>query len=66
MKAVLEFNLPEDEESFEYAKNGISYSIVIDELDNWLRAKYKYENQETITIEEVRDKLAELMNERDL
>jgi hypothetical protein len=66
MKAILEFNLPEDNQEFEYAKNGILYSIVLEELDNWLRNKYKYEDQETITIDEVRAKLRELMNERDL
>lgn len=66
MKGILEFSLPEDEEAFKYAQNGISYSIVLDELDNWLRAKSKYEDQETITIEEVRAKLHELKNERNL
>lgn len=65
-KIYLEFQLPEDEESFEYAKNGILYSIVIDELDNWLRNKSKYEDQEIITIEEVRLKLRQLMSERNL
>lgn len=66
MKVVLEFNLPEDREEYDYALDGILYSIVIDDLDNWLRAKHKYEDQETITIEEVRSKLNELKNERNL
>jgi hypothetical protein len=66
MKGILEFQLPEDQESFEYAQNGILYSMVLDDLDNWLRSKFKYEDQETISIEEVRSKLGELLTERNL
>ncbi len=66
MKGVLEFNLPEDEEDFYYAQNGILYSIVLEDLDNWLRNKVKYEDQETISIEEVREHLTKLLKERDL
>lgn len=66
MKAILEFNLPEEEDNHLYALNGIKYSIVIDELDNWLRAKVKYEDQETIGIDEVREYLNNLKIERNL
>ena len=43
MKAVLEFSLPEESEEHMYAVNGIKYAIAIDEVDNKLRAKLKYE-----------------------
>jgi hypothetical protein len=66
MKGILEFNLPEDHEDFMYAQNGILYSIVIDELDNWLRSKVKYEDKSTLKISEVREKLNELLQERGL
>lgn len=60
MKAILEYSLPEETEEYTYAMNGMRYSIVLEDLDNWLRAKYKYEDQTTISIEEVRSKIHEL------
>ena len=65
-KAVLVFNVPEEREELYYAQHGIDYSIVLEDFDNWLRQKYKYEDQVNITIEEVRAKLCELKNERNL
>ena len=65
-KAILEFNLPEEREEFENAHKGVHYLIVIEDLDNFLRAKLKYteltEEQATI-YQEVRDKLWELKND---
>jgi hypothetical protein len=65
-KAVLEFNLPEEKEEFELAQRGISYKIVLDDLDNWLRAKVKYEDMNIISVNSVREKLRELMEEQEL
>jgi hypothetical protein len=64
MIAILKFKLPEEREEFELAQNGVGYSIVLEELDNWLRTKTKYENQETVTVNEVRTKLRELLEDR--
>ena len=45
MKATLEFNLPEENEEFELAKNAVKYSIVLDEVDERLfRQPLKYDN----------------------
>ena len=55
--------MPEEKEELHYALKGISYSIVIDDLDNWLRSKVKYEDQETIKITEVRSKISELISD---
>jgi hypothetical protein len=63
---ILKFPLPEEIDAFNYALKGIDYSIVLDDLDQWLRSKSKYEDIETITIEEVRGKLWELKSERNL
>lgn len=68
---LLKFKLPEEEEAFYYAQEGISYSIVIEELDNFLRNKIKYApddaNQIVIdTYQEIRDHLTSLVNERGL
>jgi len=60
-KAILEFNLPEESQEFEMANKGACAHIVLEELDQWLRAKWKYEGQESVSIEEVRKHLRELM-----
>ena len=42
MKATLEFNLPEDEHEFKMATTGASMHSVLWDMDQWLRAQYKY------------------------
>jgi hypothetical protein len=63
MEAILKFNLPEETEEHLTALNGGKYKCILSDMDNWLRAKYKYEDQETVTVEESRAKLRELMQE---
>lgn len=46
-KAILEFNLPEENEEFELAKNGARLSYAIDDFDNWLRSELKYNDKLT-------------------
>ena len=53
--------MPEEKEELHYALNGVAYSSVITELDNWLRNKVKYEDIDVIKITEVRSKLSELL-----
>ena len=71
MKATLEFNLPEDREEHSYALNGILYSIVLDEIDNFLRTKLKYQyeslSEDTqAAYQEIRDLLHQEKAERNL
>jgi len=66
VKATLEFNLPEDNEHFKLANNALAMSIVLEDFDNWLRNKAKYEEQETVTIAEAREILRHMMAEYDL
>ena len=42
MKAILEFNLPDDQEDFKMATNALSWYAVCWDLDQELRAKTKY------------------------
>ena len=44
MKAILEFNLPEDQEDFNLAVNASNMYVAIHEMDQWLRSKIKYES----------------------
>jgi len=69
MKATLEFNLPEDNQEFTLATKGLSWWNVCWDMDQWLRAQYKYMPDEGFSKEkydtyvEVRDKLFEFMSE---
>jgi hypothetical protein len=42
MKAILEFDLPEDNMEFKAAINGSNYKSAIWEYDQWLRSEMKY------------------------
>ena len=67
MKAVLEFNLPEDHIDFELAVNGAKAQSTLWEFDQWLRAQYKYmpdteySADKYETYEKCRDQLREIM-----
>jgi len=69
MKATLEFNLPEDHIEFEMAVNGSKMHSVLWEMDQWLRAQYKYMSDTEYsedkyeTFEKCRDQLREIMFE---
>ena len=64
MKAVLEFNLPEDQDDFNYATNGFNYYMVLSEMDQWLRSEYKYNDNEPMY--KVREKLNSICNENNV
>ena len=68
MKAILEFNLPDDQQDFEMASNAMKFWSVLYELDQDLRAKTKYASDDLPqdkydAYQEVREKLYELMSE---
>jgi hypothetical protein len=71
MKAILEFNLPEDDQEFTLATNGLNFWSVLWELDQDLRTKTKYAPDglppdKYDAYQEVRDKLFELMSESNI
>ena len=59
MKAILEFNLPEDNQEFELHTKALKMFSTLWDFDIWLRSEIKYNNQEQY--EPVREKLRELM-----
>ena len=69
MKAKLIFNLPEEQPEFEMATNGSKMHSVLWEMDQWLRAQYKYmpdneySEDKYETYEKCREQLRELMFE---
>ena len=64
MKAKLIFNLPEEQEDFNHANNGFNYYMALVEMDQWLRAEYKYNDKEEMY--EVREKLREIIFENNV
>ena len=67
-EAILKFNLsePEDLEEFELASNARKYSLVLWELDQYLRNKVKYpaenaHDEYTDAMAQVRDELWKIM-----
>lgn len=67
MKAILEFNLPEDNQDFTLATNGTKFWSVLWELDQSLRGKTKYAPDDLPqdkydAYQEIRDELHELMS----
>jgi hypothetical protein len=45
MKAILEFNLPEDRNDFEIAAKAMDWSLVLWDVDQQLRSWEKYGNE---------------------
>ena len=69
MRAVLEYNLPEEEEAFDLALAGHKYHNVVWDMDEYLRQKLKYEelsDQVAKVYEDTRRELHTLLQERNL
>lgn len=71
MKAIIEFDLPEDQERFELATNAAKWMSFAHEYAEYLRAEWKY-NEEKYTeeqykvLEQVREKFYEMLTEEGL
>jgi len=44
MKAILEFNLPDDQSDFKKAVDGYKWALIAWDMDQYLRARMKYED----------------------
>jgi len=69
MKAILEFNLPEDEAEYYCANKGTAMLNVLWELQQELRKMYKYEElneDEWKIVERMRDFLNDSLNEHEI
>lgn len=66
-KVILEFDLHEDRESYHQALNGTKYLAVLQEFDNYLRGKLKYEELPDVVadaLQKARDYLHSEANDR--
>jgi len=59
MKAILEFNLPEDQHELDKANAATRLCSVLWDFDQYLRSEIKYKDK---PLDEVREKLYEVMN----
>ena len=66
MLGILRFSLPDEEEAFLTAQKACDYKHTLTELDNFLRAKIKYEDVETMKVQDLRDKLHEILGQYDI
>jgi coproporphyrinogen III oxidase len=72
MKAILEFNLPEDNIEYKLVNNAGKIHSVLWDMDQWLRAQYKYMPDEEYnevaynTYLKCREQLRELLNEKNI
>ena len=62
MKAILEFNLPADEEQFDAANRGMDWALVAWDMDQLLRNKLKYE-EHTRDTRKVLEDLRKILND---
>ena len=70
MKAILKFNLPEEQEEFEIANKGWKFRLALSTYDQHLRNKLKYDdsltNEQHKVYDELRTKLWEILQEEQL
>ena len=71
MKAILEFDLPDNQHDFDCAVDGAKWMSAMWELNEWLRSQTKYQ-PDTMSddthqaFEDARAKLYEILNEEGL
>lgn len=63
MKAILEFDLPEENSEHRHAVNGQTYAICIWEIDKRLREMEKYEEKDVLEIDKLRELIREILEE---
>lgn len=69
MKAIIEFDLPEDSYEYNIVNNGSKYLSALFDYDQWLRSKLKYDDlpgQEFETIQKCREMLHEVLQENNV
>jgi len=57
MKAILEFNLPEEEEQFNAANKGMDWALLVWHIDQFIQNKIKYEQDRGGVLQLVRNEL---------
>ena len=66
MKAILEFNLPEDQEQFNIASKAMDWAFLAWDIDQFIRNKIKYDQDRDGVLQLVRNELNFQMEEKGL
>ena len=66
MKAILEFELPEDKENFDASAKGMDWALLVLDIDQFIRNKIKYEQDRDGVLQLVRNELNFQMEEKGL
>ena len=66
MKAILEFNLPEDKEEYDAASKGMDWALLVWHIDQFIQNKIKYEQDRDGILQLVRNELNFQMEEKGL
>jgi len=70
MKAILEFDLPDDKEQFDVASKAMDWAILAWDIDQSVRSLLKYHPEKYETgqqaLEHIREQLHDFMEERGL
>ena len=66
MKAILEFELPEDREEYVAASRGMEWALLVWHIDQFIQNKIKYEQDRDGILQLVRDRLYFNMEEKGL
>ena len=65
MKAILEFELPEDKENFDASTKGMDWALLVWHIDQYIRNRLKYqvEKLDTLSAKKELEFLREALNE---
>lgn len=71
MKHTLEFDMPNDKEDLKWAQNGLYYVLALEDITQYLRNELKYSadqygEKEIALLQKVKDKVWEILNEREV
>ncbi len=63
MKIILEFDGSEEQEEYRTALDGWKYRAILNDIREMIRSKEKYLDEETITLDELRQYLVDKLSE---
>jgi hypothetical protein len=63
MKVILEFDGSEEQEEYNNAINGWKYRAIVNDIRQMIRSKEKYTEEETISLDELRQYLFDKLSE---
>ena len=66
MKVTYDFNLPEEQDDFDIYNNSMKYYLALWDLQQQLRLWLKYEERDSIPLDEIIEKFDEVLNDNEI